>query len=48
MGGLVLDVREAMRLHVRRPMFAVVAVAVLGVAIGAATAVFDPAELLRS
>ena len=41
MAGFVLDVREAMRLHVRRPLFALVAVAVLGVAIGAATAVFS-------
>src|SRR6202795_3380565 len=41
MAGLVFDVRDALRLHVRRPLFAVAAVAVLGVAIGAATAVFS-------
>ena len=41
MAGLLLDLRDAVRLHLRRPLFAVVAVTMLGVAIGAAMAVFS-------
>jgi putative ABC transport system permease protein len=41
MPDLWLDVRAALRLHACHPRFAVVAVAVLGVAIGAAAAVFS-------
>jgi putative ABC transport system permease protein len=41
MSGLFIDARQAVRAHTRRPAFALVAVAVLGVAIGAATAVFS-------
>ena len=39
--GLSAEVRRALRLHARRPAFAIVAVAVLGVAIGSATAVYS-------
>src|SRR5216117_3229989 len=39
--GLSGDIRHALRLHARRPAFAIVAMAVLGVAIGSATAVFS-------
>ena len=39
--GIWLDIRDAVRLHLRRPLFALVAVTVLGVAIGAAMAVFS-------
>jgi putative ABC transport system permease protein len=41
MTGFSLDVHDAVRLHARRPLFAIVAVVVLGVAIGAASAVFS-------
>src|SRR5438876_11918502 len=41
MAGFTLDIRDAIRLHARRPVFAIVAVVVLGVAIGAASAVFS-------
>ena len=41
MAGFTLDIRDAIRLHARRPVFAIVAVVVLGIAIGAASAVFS-------
>jgi predicted permease len=49
MDGLRSDLTHAIRLHLRRPVFALTAVAVLALAIGAATAVFSlvRAVLLR-
>jgi len=49
MDGIRSDVVQAIRLHLRRPAFALAAVAVLALAIGAATAVFSlvRAVLLR-
>src|SRR5947208_15246889 len=41
MNGLRTDLAHAIRLHLRRPAFALTAVAVLALAIGAATAVFS-------
>src|SRR5205085_12690161 len=49
MDGFRFDFTQAIRLHLRRPAFALAAVAVLALAIGAATAVFSlvRAVLLR-
>src|SRR5438093_4713346 len=49
MDGLRSDLTHAIRLHLRRPAFALTAIAVLALAIGAATAVFSlvRAVLLR-
>jgi putative ABC transport system permease protein len=41
MAGLFIDIRSGWRLHMRRPVFAAATVAMLGTAIGAASAVFS-------